>query len=160
MLIICPILFFLVLCQLAQIQSKSQFLFHKNIPPQNFSIMTCLWRDFVLATSMLWGIATIDYSAFTNSRSSSGFDSCSTSSNIKSGVRPRVCERLVIDCINSPEHRCCQYNTNSQASHYREVPRWDIFMEQELRFGLNLRQLALLKKKVWADYEQLLRSIF
>ena len=23
-------------------------------------------------------------------------------------------------------------------SHYREVPRWEIFMEQELRFGLDL----------------------
>ena len=84
----------------------------------------------------------------------------STSSKIKSGVRPRICERLVIDCINSPEHRCCQYKVPSQASHYREVPRWDIFMEQELRFGLNLRQLALLKKKVWADYEQLFRPVF
>ena len=32
-------------------------------------------------------------------------------------------------------------------SHYREVPRWEIFMEQELRFGLDLGQLAVLKKK-------------
>ena len=32
-------------------------------------------------------------------------------------------------------------------SHYREDPQWDVFMEQELRFGLNLGQLALLKKK-------------
>ena len=31
-------------------------------------------------------------------------------------------------------------------SHYREVPRWEIFMEQELRFGLDLGRLALLKK--------------
>ena len=34
-------------------------------------------------------------------------------------------------------------------SHYREVPRWDIFMEQELRFGLDLGRLALLKKKTF-----------
>ena len=27
-------------------------------------------------------------------------------------------------------------------SHYREVPRWEIFMEQELRFGLDLGQRA------------------
>ena len=27
-------------------------------------------------------------------------------------------------------------------SHYREVPRWEIFMEQELRFGLDLGQMA------------------
>ena len=46
-------------------------------------------------------------------------------------------------------------------SHYREVPRWMIFMEQELRFGLDLERLALLKKKhIWADYEQLLRPVF
>ena len=32
-------------------------------------------------------------------------------------------------------------------SHYREVTRWEIFMEQELRFGLNLGRLALLKKR-------------
>jgi hypothetical protein len=33
-------------------------------------------------------------------------------------------------------------------------------MEQELRFGLDLGQSAVLKKKVWADYEQLLRVFF
>jgi hypothetical protein len=33
-------------------------------------------------------------------------------------------------------------------SHYREVQRWEIFMEQELRFGLDLGRLALLKKKM------------
>ena len=33
-------------------------------------------------------------------------------------------------------------------SHYREVPRWEIFMEQELRFGLDLGRLALLKKNI------------
>ena len=27
-------------------------------------------------------------------------------------------------------------------SHYREVPRWEIFMEQELRFGLDLGRMA------------------
>ena len=27
-------------------------------------------------------------------------------------------------------------------SHYREVPRWDIFMEQELRFWLDFGQMA------------------
>ena len=32
-------------------------------------------------------------------------------------------------------------------------------MEQELRFGLNLGWLALLKKTIWADYEQLLRPV-
>ena len=34
-------------------------------------------------------------------------------------------------------------------------------MEQELRFGLDLGRLALLKKtNIWADYEQLLRPVF
>ena len=27
-------------------------------------------------------------------------------------------------------------------SHYREVPRWEIFVEQELRFGLDLGRMA------------------
>ena len=27
-------------------------------------------------------------------------------------------------------------------SHYREVSRWEIFMEQELRFGLDLGRMA------------------
>ena len=31
-------------------------------------------------------------------------------------------------------------------SHYRQVTRWEIFMEQELRIGLDLGLLALLKK--------------
>ena len=47
-----------------------------------------------------------------------------------------------------------------QQSHYREVPRWEIFKEQELRFGLDLDRLAVLKKKVWFDYEQHLRVFF
>ena len=34
-------------------------------------------------------------------------------------------------------------------SHYREVPRWEISMEQELT-----------KKNIWANYEQLLRPVF
>ena len=33
-------------------------------------------------------------------------------------------------------------------------------MEQELRFGLDLNRLAVLKKRVWANYEQLLRVFF
>ena len=33
-------------------------------------------------------------------------------------------------------------------------------MEQELRFGLDLGWLALLKKKILADYEQLFRPVF
>jgi hypothetical protein len=32
-------------------------------------------------------------------------------------------------------------------------------MEQELRFGLDLGRLALMKKN-WANYEQLLRPVF
>ena len=33
-------------------------------------------------------------------------------------------------------------------------------MEQELRFGLDLGRLALLKKKIWANYEQFFRLFF
>ena len=33
-------------------------------------------------------------------------------------------------------------------------------MEQELRFGLDLGLLAVLKKRVWADYEQLFLAVF
>jgi hypothetical protein len=32
--------------------------------------------------------------------------------------------------------------TYLKQSHYREVLRWDIFMEQELRFGLDLGRMA------------------
>ena len=45
-------------------------------------------------------------------------------------------------------------------SHYIEVAQGDIFMEQKMWFGLVLGRLAILKKKVWADYEQLLRTVF
>ena len=31
-------------------------------------------------------------------------------------------------------------------SHYREIKRWEIFMEQELRLRLDLGRLVLLKK--------------
>ena len=43
-------------------------------------------------------------------------------------------------------------------SHYREVPWWEIFMEHELRFGLDLGGLAVLKERFWANYEQLSRG--
>ena len=33
-------------------------------------------------------------------------------------------------------------------------------MEQKMRFGLVLGRLAILKKHIWADYEQLLRAVF
>ena len=35
-----------------------------------------------------------------------------------------------------------------------------IFMEKELRFGLNLGRSPILKKRVWVDYEQLLNMVF
>ena len=41
-------------------------------------------------------------------------------------------------------------------SHYTQVARWAIFMEQKLRFGLVLGRLAILKKKLgrlWATFE-------
>ena len=40
-------------------------------------------------------------------------------------------------------------------SHYIEVAQGDIFMEQKMRFGLVLDRLAILKKKIGADYKSL-----
>ena len=41
-------------------------------------------------------------------------------------------------------------------SHYKYVPRWEIFMEKELRVGLDLGRLAVLKKmglgRLWAFF--------
>ena len=49
-------------------------------------------------------------------------------------------------------------------SHYREVPQWEIFMEQELRFGLDLGRLALLKKnhlgRLWATFDAVFFQVF
>ena len=47
-----------------------------------------------------------------------------------------------------------------QQGHYIEVAQGAIFMEQSMRFGLILGRLAILKKKFWADYEQLLGRFF
>ena len=55
--------------------------------------------------------------------------------------------------------RAKQWHYEKQ-SHYKEVAQGDIFVKQKMRFGLVLGQLAILKKKVWADYEQLLRPVF
>ena len=44
-------------------------------------------------------------------------------------------------------------------SHYIEVAQEAIFMEQNIRFGLILGWLAILKKMGF-DYEQLLRPVF
>ena len=45
-------------------------------------------------------------------------------------------------------------------SHYIEVAQGAISMEQNMRFVLILGRLAILKKKIWADCEQLLRAVF
>jgi hypothetical protein len=47
-----------------------------------------------------------------------------------------------------------------QQGHYIEVAQSAIFMEQNMRFGLILGRLAILKKKFWADYDQLLGPFF
>ena len=39
-------------------------------------------------------------------------------------------------------HMHAPKKTIGTQSHYREVPRWEIFMEQELRFGPDLGQMA------------------
>ena len=43
---------------------------------------------------------------------------------------------------------------------YIEVAQGVIFMEQRMRFGLVLGQLAILKKRLGANYEKLLRVVF
>ena len=45
-------------------------------------------------------------------------------------------------------------------SHHIEVAQRAIFMEQKLRFGLDFGRLTILKKKLWTDYEELLRADF
>ena len=41
-------------------------------------------------------------------------------------------------CTFDIELRAATDKARHGQSHYREVPRWEIFMEQELRFGLDL----------------------
>ena len=43
---------------------------------------------------------------------------------------------------------------------YIEVAQEDILIEQKMRFALVLGRLAILKKKIGADYEQLLRAVY
>ena len=50
-------------------------------------------------------------------------------------IAPGICEWL---CILQWKVEVATY----RQSHYREVPRWEIFMEQELRFGLHLGRMA------------------
>jgi hypothetical protein len=49
--------------------------------------------------------------------------------------------------------------TSSQ-SYYIEVAQGAILMEQNMRFGLILGRLAILKKMFWADYEQFFLTLF
>jgi len=59
--------------------------------------------------------------------------------------------------VSSWHRRCCNI---SRQSCYIEVAQGAIFMEQNMRFGLILGRLSILKKKNWANYEQLLRLVF
>ena len=77
-------------------------------------------------------------------------------SKVESPLLKRYFNRLLICWILGSNFVVIWWNR----SHYREVPRREIFMEQELRFGLDFSQLAVLKKRVWAEYEQLLRVVF
>ena len=44
--------------------------------------------------------------------------------------------------------------------HYIELAQGNIFMEQKMRFRLILGRLAILKKKLGPNYDQLLRLVF
>ena len=37
----------------------------------------------------------------------------STSAPINAKNRPRICQRLIINCASNPEHRCCQYQVEN-----------------------------------------------
>ena len=66
----------------------------------------------------------------------------------------QLCRLAQEGSLPTKKYACCTQ------SHYREVPLWEIFLELELRFSLDLGLLAVLKKRVWADYEQLFRVVF
>ena len=68
---------------------------------------------------------------------------------------PIKTSKITVQARRKQEGRVGILNDPMPQSHYRKVPRWVIFMEQEWRFGLDFGLLALLKKKIWADYEQL-----
>ena len=53
-------------------------------------------------------------------------------------------------------HSALCHDVQKRQSHYREVPRWEIFMEQELRFGMIWAGLHYWKKSlgwIWATFE-------
>ena len=52
-----------------------------------------------------------------------------------------------------------KFTTDHKQSHYKEILLWEIFMEQELKFGLDLARLAILKKRACVNYEQVLRVV-
>ena len=93
------------------------------------------------------------------------FDLDQISPNSKNGAKekkskhifwPRKFKNVIISRRMFSKRRQKLSNSVNQ-SHYREVARWEIFMEQELRFGLDLGRLALLKKKdlgwLWATFK-------
>ena len=49
---------------------------------------------------------------------------------------------LGANLLKSTHHYTFPFLVTFKQSHYREVPRWDIFMEPELRFVLNLGRMA------------------
>ena len=55
-----------------------------------------------------------------------------------------MCTLRCCDCVHAGRH---------YQSHYIEVTQGAIFMEQDMRFGLILGWLAILKKKIGSDYK-------
>ena len=64
------------------------------------------------------------------------------------------------DCPQKRFKRVNYAAMHSDQSHCKKVAQGAIFMEQKMRFGLILGQLAILNKTIWANYEQLLREVF
>ena len=67
---------------------------------------------------------------------------------------------MKINDQKTKDQNLCLVLQLSPKSYCIEVSLGDIFMKQKMRFGLVLDRLAILKKGMWADYEQLLRLLF
>ena len=69
-----------------------------------------------------------------------------------------ICSKKTFVGISNCIQKVFSCSRNIQ-SHYEEVPRREIFMEQELNFGLDFGQLALLKKN-WPIMSNFYAGVF
>ena len=80
--------------------------------------------------------------------------------NLNIGNMPKIsyyCSNPILEKGGTPPRSSQAAIAQSDQSHDREVPRWEIFMKQELRFGtVGITE----KKNIWADYEHYFRTVF